>query len=44
MIDIKGLSFFYNDSTEPALNNINLNIKEGEFVGVIGPPARGSLH
>lgn len=42
MINIQGLSFFYNnDSKEPALNNISLHIKEGEFVGVIGPTGAG---
>jgi energy-coupling factor transporter ATP-binding protein EcfA2 len=41
MINIQGLSFFYNDSKEPALSNINLNINAGEFVGVIGPTGAG---
>lgn len=41
MINIKGLSFFYNDSKEPALNNINLHVNKGEFVGVIGPTGAG---
>lgn len=41
MIKIQGLTFFYNNTKEPALNNINLNIEEGEFVGVIGPTGAG---
>ncbi|MCX7711481.1 MAG: ATP-binding cassette domain-containing protein [Clostridia bacterium] len=41
MIQIKGLSFLYNDSKEPALNNINLQIGEGEFVGIVGPTGAG---
>lgn len=41
MIQIQGLSFYYKDSKEPALNKINLHIKEGEFVGVIGPTGAG---
>jgi energy-coupling factor transport system ATP-binding protein len=41
MINIKGLSFLYNDSKEPALNNINLHISAGEFVGIAGPAGAG---
>lgn len=41
MINIHGLSFFYNGSKEPALDSISLHIKEGEFVGVIGPTGAG---
>lgn len=41
MINIQGLSFFYDNSKEAALNNINLHISEGEFVGVIGPTGAG---
>lgn len=41
MIKIQGLTFFYQNSREPALSNINLNIEEGEFVGVIGPTGAG---
>ena len=41
MIDIKGLSFIYGGSKEPALDNINLRINEGEFVGIIGPTGAG---
>ncbi|HOV27979.1 MAG TPA: ATP-binding cassette domain-containing protein [Pseudobacteroides sp.] len=41
MISIKGLSFIYNDTKEPALNNINIEISEGEFVGIAGPTGAG---
>jgi energy-coupling factor transport system ATP-binding protein len=41
MIDIKGLSFLYNDAKEPALKNVDLHIKEGEFVGIAGPTGAG---
>jgi len=41
MISIKGLSFIYNDTKEPALNNINIDINEGEFVGIAGPTGAG---
>lgn len=41
MINIKGLSFLYNDIKEPALNNINIDIAEGEFVGIAGPTGAG---
>jgi len=41
MISIKGLLFIYNDTKEPALNNINIEIGEGEFVGIAGPTGAG---
>jgi energy-coupling factor transporter ATP-binding protein EcfA2 len=41
MIKIQNLSFVYNDSKEPALHNINLLVKKGEFVGVAGPGGAG---
>jgi energy-coupling factor transporter ATP-binding protein EcfA2 len=41
MIDIKCLSYCYADSEEQALQNINLNISVGEFVGVTGPTGAG---
>lgn len=41
MIKINNLTFQYSGSTEPALKSINLNIKEGEFVGIIGPTGAG---
>lgn len=41
MVNIENLTFYYEGSGEPALNNINLNISEGEFVGVTGPAGAG---
>lgn len=43
MIEIKGLSKAYTmgDTEVKALDNINLNIKENEFVSIIGPSGSG---
>ncbi len=41
MISIEGLTFYYSDTTYPALKNINLKIGEGEFVLVAGPSGGG---
>ncbi len=41
MISIEGLTFYYSDTTYPALRNINLKIGEGEFVLVAGPSGGG---
>ena len=38
-IDIKGLNFSYGDSK--VLTNINLSVKQGEFMAVIGPNGGG---
>lgn len=35
------VSYRYPDSKEMALNNFNLTVAEGEFVGIIGPNAAG---
>lgn len=40
-IDIKDLSFKYPDSNEFALKNINLHIKEGQTIGIIGRTGAG---
>ena len=37
MIEINNLCFKYQSQTENTLQNINLNIKKGEFVSIIGP-------
>jgi energy-coupling factor transporter ATP-binding protein EcfA2 len=41
MVSIRSLSFLYSGSKEPALDNINVLIREGEFVGIIGPTGAG---
>ncbi|MBQ8504156.1 MAG: ATP-binding cassette domain-containing protein [Clostridia bacterium] len=38
---IKNLSFFYPDSNTPALNDINLEIEQGEFIVVCGKSGSG---
>lgn len=40
-IDFRGVTFHYPDQTVPALNNININIKPGEHVGIIGAVGSG---
>ena len=40
-IEFKNLSFNYPDSKIDVLHNINLHIKEGEFVGIIGRTGAG---
>jgi energy-coupling factor transporter ATP-binding protein EcfA2 len=41
MISLKAFSYWYPDSTQPALRNINLNIAEGEFCGIVGANGAG---
>jgi energy-coupling factor transporter ATP-binding protein EcfA2 len=41
LIRIEGLTFYYSDTTHPALKNINLEVGEGEFVLVTGPSGGG---
>lgn len=41
MISIKNLGFAYSGSPKNALNNINLEINDGDFVGVIGASGAG---
>jgi len=41
MIEIKNLTFKYETGTKNALSNINLNIEDGGFVGIIGPSGSG---
>ncbi len=41
MISIENLSFTYKGSDKPALNNINLTIQKGDFVGIIGESGAG---
>lgn len=40
-LEINGLNFFYPNTELPALNNLNLDIKQGEYVSVIGKSGSG---
>ena len=41
VIDVKNLKKVYRRTYEPALNNINLSINQGELFGLLGPNAAG---
>lgn len=41
MIKIEGLAFRYDGAPRRALDDISLDIKEGDFVGIIGPSGAG---
>lgn len=41
MIEIKNLSFRYEEDKDYVLKNININIKEGEFVAILGHNGSG---
>ncbi len=41
VIEVKNLTFRYPFTKEPALKNINLKIRRGEFVGILGPCGAG---
>ncbi len=41
VIDVKNLKKVYRRTYEPALNNINLSIHQGELFGLLGPNAAG---
>jgi len=41
IIQIQGYSWQYLNTVQPALQNIDLNIEEGKFIGVIGPNGSG---
>jgi energy-coupling factor transport system ATP-binding protein len=41
IIELENVSFTYRESNKPALQQIDLTIEEGEFVGVIGPTGAG---
>ncbi len=42
MIELKNISTVYDDSFV-ALHEINLEIKDGELVSIVGPPERGRV-
>lgn len=41
MIEINDVTFTYKNSAEPALKNLSLSIREGEFAGIIGTSGAG---
>lgn len=41
MIKIKDLTYYYPETSRPALENINLTINEGDFVLIVGPSGCG---
>lgn len=41
VVDFKGFSWTYQGYKKPTLKNINLSVKEGEFLGVIGSVGSG---
>jgi energy-coupling factor transporter ATP-binding protein EcfA2 len=41
LIKIRNLTFYYADATKPALRDINLDIKGGEFLLITGPSGSG---
>lgn len=40
-IEIKHLSYWYNDNKKPSLDDINMTIKKGEKIGIIGEVGSG---
>ena len=43
VLQIKNLSHTYNNYTDPSLNEINLEIKEGEKVSILGNSGCGKV-
>ncbi len=41
VIEVRNLTFRYPFTEEPALKNIDLEIKKGEFIGILGPCGAG---
>lgn len=42
--EIKGLTFSYPESERPALDHIDMTVRDGEFVLICGCPAVGKAH
>lgn len=40
-IEIKNLTFTYPETKEPMLHEVNLTVKPGEFIGIVGGPGSG---
>lgn len=40
-VEIKNFSWKYSDTDKPALKEINLEIEQGEFIGIVGPNEAG---
>lgn len=40
-VDIQGVSFSYEDDLEKVLSDIDMHIKSGEFIGIVGPTGCG---
>lgn len=40
-ITFENISFRYNETTDPVLNHVNLHIRKGEKIGIIGPSGVG---
>ncbi len=41
LIHIENVNFFYDNDQEKIIDNLNLDIKEGEFIGIAGPSGCG---
>lgn len=40
-IELRGVSFSYGEGLKPALRNVDLTIRRGEFIGICGPTGGG---
>lgn len=41
IVEVKDFSYKYPRTTNPVLKNINFNIDEGEYIGIVGPTGSG---